>query len=111
MVVACYDHDVKQREAKAAHVKKEPAKDFDQEAIDHDDSLIRWMLGLNPTQRLAVVQGFVDSVRILRSGRRTPPRQKFQAVEYEDRIELVPSRPITEMRGFLRGIDTTIERE
>lgn len=33
---------------------------------------------------------------------------KFQ---YEDRIELIPIRPTREMRGFLKGIDTTIERE
>jgi hypothetical protein len=44
----------------------------DLEAIDHDDSLILWMLALNPTKRLAAAQGFVDSVRILRSGRRAP---------------------------------------
>lgn len=48
---------------------------FAPEDIDHDDSLIRWMLELSPTKRLAVAQGFVDSVRELRSGRRvTVPR-------------------------------------
>lgn len=45
---------------------------WDPQTIDHDDSLIQWMLELSPTQRLAVAQGFVDSVRILRSARRTP---------------------------------------
>lgn len=45
---------------------------WDPETIDHDDSLILWMLELSPTQRLAVAQGFVDSVRILRSARRAP---------------------------------------
>ena len=30
---------------------------------------------------------------------------------YEDRIELVPMRPTREIRGFLKGMDTTIERE
>lgn len=35
-----------------------------------DDSLIRWMLSLTPTQRLKVAQGFVDSVAALRNGRR-----------------------------------------
>jgi len=35
-----------------------------------DDGLILWMLSLTPTQRLEVAQGFVDSVRILRNGRR-----------------------------------------
>jgi hypothetical protein len=35
-----------------------------------DDSLILWMLSLTPTQRLAVAQGFVDSIYALRNGRR-----------------------------------------
>ena len=35
-----------------------------------DDGLILWMLSLTPTQRLEVAQGFVDSVQILRNGRR-----------------------------------------
>ena len=53
----------------------EVADGFDPEDVDHDDSLIRWMLELSPTKRLAVAQGFVDSVRELRSGRRvTVPR-------------------------------------
>jgi len=39
------------------------------------------------------------------------PGQKVQAIMYEDRIELIPVRSIKEMRGFLRGIATTVERE
>ena len=39
------------------------------------------------------------------------PGQKVQAVAYEGRIELIPLRPTKEMRGFLRGIDTDVERE
>ena len=39
------------------------------------------------------------------------PGQKMQVVEYEGRIELVPERDITELRGFLKGIDTIFERE
>jgi AbrB family looped-hinge helix DNA binding protein len=39
------------------------------------------------------------------------PGQKMQAILYEDRIELIPVRPIKEMRGFLKGIDTQVERE
>lgn len=39
------------------------------------------------------------------------PGQKVQVIPYEGRIELVPIRPIEESRGFLRGIDTDIERE
>ena len=39
------------------------------------------------------------------------PGQKIQALLYENRIELIPVRPIKKMRGFLKGIDTTIKRE
>lgn len=39
------------------------------------------------------------------------PGQKIQVIQYEDRIELVPIRPIEEARGFLKGIDTSVERE
>jgi AbrB family looped-hinge helix DNA binding protein len=37
--------------------------------------------------------------------------QKVRALLYEDRIELVPVRPLRKMRGFLRGIDTGVPRE
>ena len=39
------------------------------------------------------------------------PGQKVQAIVYGERIELIPVRPMQEMRGFLKGIDTTIDRE
>ncbi len=39
------------------------------------------------------------------------PGQKVQAIAYEGRVELIPVRPMKEMRGFLSGIDTTIERD
>ena len=39
------------------------------------------------------------------------PGQKIHALVYEDRIELIPVRPIKQMRGFLKGIDTRIDRE
>ncbi len=39
------------------------------------------------------------------------PGQKVQVIRYEDRIELIPVRPVRETRGFLKGIDTRVERE
>ena len=39
------------------------------------------------------------------------PGQKVQAILYENRIELIPVKPMASMRGFLKGIDTSIERE
>ncbi len=37
--------------------------------------------------------------------------QKFQIIRYKDRIELIPMKSIKSMKGFLKGIDTTIARE
>ncbi|HSW09314.1 MAG TPA: AbrB/MazE/SpoVT family DNA-binding domain-containing protein [Bacillota bacterium] len=39
------------------------------------------------------------------------PGQKVQIIPYEGRIELIPLEPIERTRGFLRGIDTAVERE
>ena len=39
------------------------------------------------------------------------PGQKVQAVLYGDRIELIPLQPARRLRGFLKGIDTTVARE
>jgi AbrB family looped-hinge helix DNA binding protein len=39
------------------------------------------------------------------------PGQKIQVLLYNDRIEFIPVKPVSEMRGFLEGIDTTLERE
>ena len=47
----------------------------------------------------------------MRESLKLVPGQKVQALLYENRIELIPVRPIKKMRGFLKGIDTTIDRE
>lgn len=39
------------------------------------------------------------------------PGQKMQVISYGDRIEMVPVRPVRTMRGFLKGINTALERE
>jgi AbrB family looped-hinge helix DNA binding protein len=39
------------------------------------------------------------------------PGQKVEAILYDRRIELVPVRPISEMRGFLPGLDSDVPRE
>ena len=49
--------------------------------------------------------------RAVREALKIRPGQKMQVFQYEDRIELIPIRPTREMRGFLRGIDTTVDRE
>lgn len=37
--------------------------------------------------------------------------QKFQVIAYDGRIELIPLEPAESYYGFLKGIDTTVERE
>ncbi|MFI5176130.1 MAG: AbrB/MazE/SpoVT family DNA-binding domain-containing protein [Terriglobia bacterium] len=49
--------------------------------------------------------------RLIREKLSLSPGQKIQAIAYGNRIELIPLRPIKEMRGFLKGIDTKVERE
>jgi AbrB family looped-hinge helix DNA binding protein len=49
--------------------------------------------------------------REIREKLRLSPGQKVEAVAYEGRIELIPVRPLTKMRGFLKGIDTRIDRD
>jgi len=39
------------------------------------------------------------------------PGQKVKAILFDDRIELVPVRPLRAMRGFLKGIDTEVPHE
>jgi AbrB family looped-hinge helix DNA binding protein len=39
------------------------------------------------------------------------PGQKVQAVAYDNRIELIPVRPLKKMRGFLSGIDSSVPRD
>ena len=37
--------------------------------------------------------------------------QKVQITSYQGRIEVIPLKPMAEMQGFLKGIDTTVQRD
>jgi AbrB family looped-hinge helix DNA binding protein len=49
--------------------------------------------------------------REVREKLRLVPGQKVQVISYSNRIEVIPEKKISDMRGFLRGIDTSFERE
>lgn len=49
--------------------------------------------------------------RKIRESLKLRPGQKIHVIEYGNRIELIPERKISEMRGFLRGMNTEVERE
>jgi AbrB family looped-hinge helix DNA binding protein len=42
---------------------------------------------------------------------RLKPGTKLQVISFDDRIELVPLRPMREMRGFLKGLDRAFQRD
>lgn len=39
------------------------------------------------------------------------PGQKIEVIAHDGRIELIPVKPLKAMRGFLEGIDTSVDRE
>ncbi|MDO9392317.1 MAG: AbrB/MazE/SpoVT family DNA-binding domain-containing protein [bacterium] len=39
------------------------------------------------------------------------PGEKAEMMAYGQRIELVPVRPLKQMRGFLKGLSSAIDRE
>jgi len=59
---------------------------------------------ISPKFQVVIPKGIRDSLKLT-------PGQKVQAILYDNRIELIPVRPIKKMRGFLKGIDTSIPRE
>lgn len=47
----------------------------------------------------------------IRKGMGLEPGERLEVVRLGDRIELIPVRPIRSARGFLPGLDTTVERD
>jgi len=52
-----------------------------------------------------------DVVELQQFFEEAQPGQKVQALAYENRIEFIPVKSLKSMRGFLRGIDTSVRRE
>ena len=59
---------------------------------------------LSPKFQVVIPQAIRDALQ-LKAG------EKLRVLRYGDRVEFIPVRSIKEMRGFLRGMDTKIERE
>ena len=49
--------------------------------------------------------------KLIRETMQLRPGQKLRVIEYKGRIELIPDRDISELHGFLKGINTEFERE
>ena len=61
-------------------------------------------LTISPKFQVVIPKGIRETLKL-------SPGQKVQAVLYQDRIELIPVRPIKKMRGFLQGIKTDVPRD
>lgn len=48
---------------------------------------------------------------VIRKSMDIKPGQRMRIIRFGDRLELVPVKDIREMKGFAKGIDTTVERE
>jgi AbrB family looped-hinge helix DNA binding protein len=59
---------------------------------------------VSPKYQVVIPKNIRDALKLR-------PGQKMRVMEYDGRIELIPDRDISELRGFLKGIDTRIERE
>ena len=49
--------------------------------------------------------------RVARKQLRVRPGQKMQVIVYDNRVVLIPVRPIQEARGSLKGMNTDVPRE
>ncbi len=47
----------------------------------------------------------------IREALKLTPGEQLRVLHYADRVEFIPIRPLPQMRGFLRGMDTNIDRD
>lgn len=59
---------------------------------------------VSPKFQIVIPKSIRESMGLL-------PGQKLKVIEYEGRIELVPDRDISELKGYLKGINTDFKRE
>jgi AbrB family looped-hinge helix DNA binding protein len=69
-----------------------------------DGGIVMLTVTVSPKYQVVIPKAVRQALRIR-------PGQKMQVVEYNGRIELIPEKDITELRGFIRGINTEFKRE
>lgn len=68
------------------------------------DSLSMETVTVSPKYQVVIPRSVRELLKIR-------PGQKVRVFLYEGRIEYILVRPLKRMRGFLKGIDTAVERE
>ena len=59
---------------------------------------------VSPEHEITIPKEIVEKLRL-------DPGQVLRVLTYDNRIVLVPARPISEMRGAFPGVDPIVERE
>lgn len=59
---------------------------------------------LSPKYQVVIPQAVRQSLGLT-------PGEKLHVISYAGRVELIPARKMKSLRGFLKGMDTAIERE
>ena len=59
---------------------------------------------LSPKFQVVIPQAIREALQLT-------PGEKFRVMRYGDRVELIPVKKMKELRGFARGMNTTIRRE
>jgi AbrB family looped-hinge helix DNA binding protein len=59
---------------------------------------------ISPKFQAVIPQAIRESLRLV-------PGEKLRVIRHSNRVELIPFRPVQEMRGFLKNMETHIERE
>ena len=70
----------------------------------YDDHIDMDTVTLSPKFQVVIPQAIREALHLT-------PGEKLRVLRYSGRVEFIPVRPIQQMRGFLRGMDTAIERE
>jgi AbrB family looped-hinge helix DNA binding protein len=59
---------------------------------------------LSPKYQVVIPQSVRESLGL-------QPGEKIQVLQYRNRIEFIPVKALKDMRGFLKGLDTSVPRE
>ena len=73
-------------------------------AKDIDNETTMQTVTVSPKYQVVIPKHIRESMRLR-------PGQKLMVLVYDGRIELIPDRDISELKGFLKGISTELVRE
>jgi len=69
-----------------------------------DKEIIMNTVTVSPKYQVVIPKNIRDALQLR-------PGQKMKVIEYNGRIELIPDRNISDLKGFLKGINTDFIRE